>query len=83
MHNRGYELDKFHGYLLVASKITPPASIQEGVKLSYAFFKNDRGGESVMVQFHFLGFQTLTDLEIREWQPPAEMPEDFSTVLEL
>ncbi len=75
-------LDEFHGYLVVANKIKPPASIQDGVKLSYAFFKNDRGEESVWAHFYFLGFEMLTDLEIREWQPPAEMPEDFATVLE-
>ena len=75
-------LDEFHGYLAVAKKITPPAPNQPGVKLSYWFSKNDQGEESVWADFYFLGLEMLTDLEIREWQPPAELPEDSVSVLE-
>jgi hypothetical protein len=75
-------LDRFHGYLVVANKITPPPSTHEGVELNYAFFKNDQGEESVLSHFYFLGFEMFTDLEIRKWQPPAEMPEDFATMFE-
>ncbi len=32
--------------------------------------------------FYYLGLEMLTDLEIREWQPPAELPEDSVNVLE-
>jgi hypothetical protein len=75
-------LDEFHGYLTVATKEQPPAPNQPGAKLTYWFRKNDRGEESVWAAFYFLGVEMLTDLEIREWQRPAELPEDSVNVLE-
>ena len=75
-------LDEFHGYLAVATKAQPPAPNQPGVKLTYWFRKNDRGEESVWAAFYFLGVEMVTDLEIREWQRPAELPEDSVNVLE-
>src|SRR5215212_9219602 len=52
-------LDEFHGYLVVASKVKPPASNQPGVTLNYWFSKNDRGEESVWTHFYFLGVEML------------------------
>jgi hypothetical protein len=73
-------LDSVHGYLVAANQITPPPSTHEGAEPSYVFFKNDRGEESVLSHLYFLGFEMFTDLEIRKWQPSAEMPEDFATM---
>jgi hypothetical protein len=76
------DLDGFHGYFVASNQITPPTSAHEVAKLSYSFFQNDRGKKSVWCLFHFLGFEMFTDLEIRKWQPPANMPESFATVFE-
>jgi hypothetical protein len=75
-------LDTFHGYLGVVNKAKPPTSNRGAAQLSYTFIENDRGEESVLCHFHFLGVGMFTDLEIREWQPQVELPEDFATVLE-
>ena len=74
-------LDEFHGYLAVAKKAKLPAPNQPGANLTYWFSKNDRGEESVWADFYFLGLEMLTDLEIREWQPPAGLPDDSVNVL--
>ena len=75
-------LDTFHGYLGVVNKAKPPTSNRGAAQLSYTFIENDRGEETVLCQFHFLGVGMFTDLEIREWRPQVELPEDFATVLE-
>jgi hypothetical protein len=36
----------------------------------------------VFAAFYFLGVEMLTDLEIREWQRPSDLPEDSVNVLE-
>ena len=74
-------MDEFHGYLAVAKKVQPPVPNQPGVNLSYWFRKNDRGEESVWAAFYFLGVEMATDLEIREWQRPSDLPEDSVNVL--
>ena len=75
------DLDTFHGYFGVSKKAYRPTSNKGAIQLSYKFFENDRGEESVACHFFFLGVGMFTDLEIREWQPPADLP-DFATVLE-
>jgi hypothetical protein len=75
-------LDEFHGYLVVAAKEQPPVPNQPGAKLTYWFRKNDRGEESVWVAFYYLGVEMATDLEIREWQRPSDLPEDSVIVCE-
>jgi len=74
-------LDTFHGYFGVSKKAYRPTSNKGAIQLSYMFFENDRGEESVACHFFFLGLGMFTDLEIREWNSPAGVP-DFATVLE-
>jgi hypothetical protein len=75
-------LDEFHGYFVVAAKEQPPAPNQPKAQLTYWFRKNDRGEESVFAAFYFLGVEMATDLEIREWQRPSDLPENSINVLE-
>jgi hypothetical protein len=75
-------LDTFHGYFGVSKKAYRPTSNKGAIQLSYTFFENDRGEESVLCHFFFLGLGMFTDLEIRESQPLERLPEDFATVLE-
>lgn len=75
-------LDTFRGYFGVSKKAYRPTSNKGAIQLAYMFFENDRGEESVLCHFFFLGLGMFTDLEIRESQPIAESSEDFATVLE-
>jgi hypothetical protein len=73
-------LDTFHGYFGMSKKAYPPTSNKGAIQLSCMPFENDRGEESIACHFFFLGLGMFTDLEIREWNPPAGVP-DFATVL--
>lgn len=62
-------LDKFHGYFATVKRVTPPNN-KNVASLSYNFYTNEQGEQTVWCHFYFYGVEMFTDLEMRKPKYP-------------